>query len=316
MITTIRPAGATSTILTALLSSAILVCAADVAAAKGRHAAEPQAGFGALFRIAPPQLSAPATSAPVAPVRFFTINTVMAKQDGAAPASTAVRLAKTDETVSDAPSPAAHLEGAEPFGLFSFRSPEGAVSAKWRGMTADIAKEAAVMMQCRAAAERCAPGVASFVAIIDEARRHDGRERLDAVNHAVNQAIRYTTDMEQHGVADLWSAPLATFTSGRGDCEDYAIAKYVALREAGVAAEDLRILLVRDVAIGEDHAVLAARQSGHWLILDNRNMRLIEDNDIKHYMPLFAIDQSGVKLVAAPYAERAQEMAPAAALTK
>jgi predicted transglutaminase-like cysteine proteinase len=122
--------------------------------------------------------------------------------------------------------------------------------------------------------------------------------------------------MVQHGVADVWSAPLSTFTSGRGDCEDYAIAKYVALREAGVAAEDLRILLVRDVVINEDHAVLAAHQSGHWLILDNRNMRLIEDNDIKHYMSLFAIDQSGVKLVAAPYAERTTDMSPAATLSK
>jgi predicted transglutaminase-like cysteine proteinase len=268
------------------------------------------------MRITPPQLSVPATSVPAAPVRFFTISSVLAKQDGAAPASTAVRLAKNhetgDATVSDAPSPAAHLGGAEPFGLFTFRAPEGAVSTKWRGVSADIAKDAATMTQCRAAAERCAPGVARFVAIVDEARRHDGRERLDAVNRAVNQAITYTTDMVQHGVADLWSAPLATFTSGRGDCEDYAIAKYVALREAGVAAEDLRVLLVRDVVINEDHAVLAARQSGHWVILDNRNMRLIEDNDIKHLMPLFAIDQNGVKLVAAPYAERTTDVAPAA----
>jgi predicted transglutaminase-like cysteine proteinase len=282
MITTIRHAGATSTLLTTLLSTAILAGAADVATAKGRQATEPQTGFGALMRITPPQLSNPATAAPAAPARVFTISNVLAKQDGAAASVAAA-------------------QSSEPFGLFTFQAPEGPVSAKWHGVSVDIAKDAIVMTQCRAAPERCATGVARFVAIIDEARRHDGRERLDAVNQAVNQAIRYTTDMEQHGVADLWSAPLATFTSGRGDCEDYAIAKYVALREAGVAAEDLRILLVRDAAVREDHAVLAARQSGHWFILDNRNMRLIEDNDIKHFTALFAIDQSGVKLVAAPY---------------
>ena len=281
--------------LAILLSSAILVCAADVAAAKDHrtHATEPQTGFATLIRIAPLQLSDPAAPAPAAPVRFFTINNVMAKRDGAAPASTTLP-AKAD----------AHRTGGEPFGLFAFQAPEGAVSAKWRGVSADIAQDAILMTQCRAAPERCAPGVARFVAIIDEARRLDGRERLDAVNRAVNQAIHYTTDIAQWGVDDLWSSPSVTFTTGRGDCEDYAIAKYVALREAGVAAEDLRILLVRDAAIGEDHAVLAARQSGHWFILDNRNMRLIEDTDITYLVPLFAIDQAGVNLVAAPYAER------------
>ena len=43
----------------------------------------------------------------------------------------------------------------------------------------------------------------------------------------------------------------------RGDCEDYAIAKYVALREAGVARENLQLVLVRDRAVRQDHAVLA-----------------------------------------------------------
>ena len=54
------------------------------------------------------------------------------------------------------------------------------------------------------------------------------------------------------------------------DCEDYAIAKYVALREAGVEAADLRFLLVRDRLAG-DHAVLGVRYEGRWLILDNRH---------------------------------------------
>jgi predicted transglutaminase-like cysteine proteinase len=304
-------------VLAALLSSALVMCVTNaVAKERKSHSAEQQTGFATLIRIAPPQLSDPAKSpASPAPLRFFTINKVLAKLDGSAP-PTSVRLAKDDDgkTASDATAQVPRIEGTEPFGLFAFRAPEGAVSAKWRGVMADMAKEADVMTQCRASPDRCAPGAARFLAVIDDARRLDGRERLDAVNRAVNEAIHYTTDMVQFGVVDVWSAPLATFTTGRGDCEDYAIAKYVALREAGVAAEDLRILLVRDTAIRDDHAVLATRQAGHWLILDNRNMRLIDDSDIKHFMPLFAIDQSGVKLVAAPYVERMidrEEIAPA-----
>ncbi len=81
---------------------------------------------------------------------------------------------------------------------------------------------------------------------------------------------------------------------GAGDCEDYAIAKFVALRLAGVSPDDLRIVIMRDTVRGEDHAVAAARLDGRWLTLDNRRMAMVEDADIRNYRPLFVIDQSGV----------------------
>ena len=85
-------------------------------------------------------------------------------------------------------------------------------------------------------AERC-PGVArNFLAIVAAGRAQTGRGRIGVINRAINLAIRPMSDMAQWGVPDRWSAPLDTFTTGRGDCEDYAIAKYVALTEAGVAA--------------------------------------------------------------------------------
>jgi predicted transglutaminase-like cysteine proteinase len=48
-------------------------------------------------------------------------------------------------------------------------------------------------------------------------------------------------DMKQLGVRDRWSYPLETLTTGRGDCEDYAIAKYVPLVDAGVPKEDVKL---------------------------------------------------------------------------
>jgi hypothetical protein len=89
-----------------------------------------------------------------------------------------------------------------------------------------------------------------------------------------------------------------------GDCEDYAIAKYVALRHAGVPESNLRVLLVKDQAVHLDHAVLAARDEGHWVILDNRWSRLADDNELRQFLPLFALNHSGVMLFAAPYANR------------
>src|SRR5262249_24562573 len=111
-------------------------------------------------------------------------------------------------------------------------------------------------------------------------------------------------DMAQHGVADLWSPPLATLSSGRGDCEDYAIAKYAALRAAGTPDENLRLLLVRDRAVGQDHAVLAVRHADVWLVLDNRYALLKEASELSHFSPLFALNHGAVKLFAAPYVMR------------
>ena len=89
-------------------------------------------------------------------------------------------------------------------------------------------------------AEGCPSYAAQFLRLIKAVKAKSGRDQLDEANRAVNMAIRYVSDYAQHGEADRWSAPLATFATGKGDCEDYAIAKYVALREAGFPEGDLR----------------------------------------------------------------------------
>lgn len=103
------------------------------------------------------------------------------------------------------------------------------------------------------------------------------------------------SDLAQYGVEDLWTSPLATLTAGAGDCEDYAIAKLVALREAGMSQDDLRLVILRGISTGEDHAVVAVRVDGHWRILDNRFFLMLEDCDVTKVRPVFAIDAEGAK---------------------
>jgi len=151
---------------------------------------------------------------------------------------------------------------------------------------------------CDGDRDNCAsPAALKLLAIVDQARTRDGRARLGETNRAINLAIRATDD----GADDIWSSPLATFARGAGDCEDYAIAKLAALRLAGIAADDLRVVVVRDVRAGEDHAVAAAKLDGHWLMLDNRRMAMVEDDVARTYQPLFVLYQSAVmKYVDAP----------------
>jgi predicted transglutaminase-like cysteine proteinase len=256
------------------------------------------------------------------PATFFSINAVLAKLDAQRGHGTdAVRLAALtpSNTATDAPhaDKEAPAVGAEPFGLFTFRAPDGLLWRKWRGVEASLVKEQAVLDQCRADAANCAPHAAQFLRLINAVSSKSGRDKLDEANRGVNAAIRYVSDPAQHGEADRWSTPLATYASAKGDCEDYAIAKYVALTAAGFSRNDLQLVLVRDRAVRQDHAVLAARLDGRWLLLDNRFSTLLEDSEASRFTPLFAIDHHGVHLFAAPYALRPTlagevEAAPAA----
>jgi predicted transglutaminase-like cysteine proteinase len=241
-------------------------------------------------------------SAAFGPARFFTINQVLAKRSRGTSAPLELAAIDPGKTATDAATLLEAHSSVEPFGLFTFKAPEGQLWAKWRKARADMQAEASVLAKCRAEPEHCMPAAARFNTIVAEATAAQGRARLTLVNERVNAAIRYASDYEQYGVADLWSAPLASLDSGRGDCEDYAIAKYALLRQAGVADSDLHVLLVRDNAVHLDHAVLAVRDDGHWLILDNRWNRLTEDSELYQFAPLFALDEEGVKLFAAPYA--------------
>jgi hypothetical protein len=63
---------------------------------------------------------------------------------------------------------------------------------------------------------------------------------------------------------------------------------------AGVSPDDIRIVVLRDLLHGEDHAAVLARLDGHWLMLDNRRMAMIEDIDVRNHRPLFVIDDGGV----------------------
>jgi len=244
-----------------------------------------------------------AQTKPPATARVFTINELLAKHDAGRPdAAGKVAAVRRDGTVNDAAPSLRGAPGPEPFGLYAFRAPDGLLWTKWRGLEADLVKEMKQVEDCRADRKNCSAAAKRFVLIAEEAKSRSGRARLEVANRLMNGAIRYVSDAQQHGTPDRWTAPLAALAAEAGDCEDFAIAKYAALRDAGVREEDMRLVLVRDTKIRIDHAVLAVRHEGEWLVLDNRRPFVTDTMELAHYMPLFTLDREGVKLFAAPYA--------------
>ena len=178
---------------------------------------------------------------------------------------------------------------SEPFGLHSVEVTSSWLLNTWRGVQNDIRAESKILMRCRAQAEDCPPAARTFLEIITEGRAHTGRARIGIINRAINLAIRAKRDPA------YWMAPLATLTNGSGDCKNYAIAKYVALAEAGVAEEDLRLVIIRDLSRDEDHAIVATRLGQNWIVLDNRWLALTRDVDLRRVVPLFVLDRDGLR---------------------
>jgi predicted transglutaminase-like cysteine proteinase len=184
---------------------------------------------------------------------------------------------------------AAPPAASEPFGVAA-TSERDQASREWQRLTREIRRDAKIVEACRIAPNDCPSAAAlRLLAILREAGQYAGRARIGLINRAINLAVRPVSDLVQHGIEDVWSSPLATLASGQGDCEDYAILKFLALMQAGIAADDLRLVVMRDIRRRIDHAVLSVRITDRWLILDNRHHVMVEDVLLRHYVPLLVL---------------------------
>ena len=114
-------------------------------------------------------------------------------------------------------------------------------------------------------------------------------EQVKAVNVLINR-WPYRTDMDVWGVMDYWETP-AEFFQKSGDCEDFAIAKYFALRDLGFPASQMRIVVLKDTLRNLDHAVTAVYLDGDAWILDNLSNAVLSHKRLSHYRPQFSVNE-------------------------
>ncbi|HVL30388.1 MAG TPA: transglutaminase-like cysteine peptidase [Sphingomicrobium sp.] len=165
-----------------------------------------------------------------------------------------------------------------------------------------------------------APASAGSTAFASALSGRSPIERLEAVNRYVNQRVRFVDDIRQYGVADHWTSAADTLRRGRGDCEDYAIAKLQLLRRAGFADKDLYLVILHDSLRRADHAVLVARADDRLLVLDNGTDRLIDSHDMPDYRPIVSFSGNrawihGYRREAPPMVLASNQVAPATALS-
>ncbi|MFT5438155.1 MAG: putative transglutaminase-like cysteine proteinase [Alphaproteobacteria bacterium] len=127
-------------------------------------------------------------------------------------------------------------------------------------------------------------------AFLDTIRDRPTITQIDLVNREMNSR-KYVTDIINWNIVDYW-APPGDFLRKNGDCEDYAIAKYLSLRELGFDPNLMRICVVYDTNLRVHHAVLAVEWLNDYLILDNQIRKTVSHRRIRHYKPVYAINEA------------------------
>lgn len=124
------------------------------------------------------------------------------------------------------------------------------------------------------------------------------RAKLELVNNFMNQTP-FLSDLEHWGKEDYWATPVEFLSTNGGDCEDYSIAKYFALRSLGVPDEKLRITYVKELVIyNEAHMVLAyfPTPDAEPLVLDNINKSIRPASARTDLLPVYSFNGSGLWL--------------------
>lgn len=123
-------------------------------------------------------------------------------------------------------------------------------------------------------------------------------EKINRINDFFNRRVVFVDDIEAWGKTDYWATPLESLGRGRGDCEDFAIAKYVSLRSLGVPLDRLRLTYVRAQIGGgsQAHMVLAYYPSprAEPLILDNLVGDILPASRRGDLFPVFSFNSEGL----------------------
>jgi len=135
-------------------------------------------------------------------------------------------------------------------------------------------------------------------------REYPALRQLQQVNTFFNR-WPYMLDQDLYNVPDYWAAPLE-FITRSGDCEDYAITKYFALKRIGIKPSTMRIVILEDSIRNVTHAVLTVTINSTTYVLDNMSDTLFPDSLYTHYRAQFSFNEHTLRLHLYPHPTLAQ----------
>jgi predicted transglutaminase-like cysteine proteinase len=160
---------------------------------------------------------------------------------------------------------------------------------KWTGMLKRFDEEKIIVRNCKPKTGVECP-YDTWDVFIDKLGKQSVRKQIEVVNRHMNEA-RYIIDPINWGVEDYWATP-GQFFFKEGDCEDYAIVKYMTLRRLGFDKDKMRIVVLQDLNLAIAHAVLVVQYKGQNLVLDNQISGVVKASSIHHYKPFYSINET------------------------
>ncbi|MEZ5625915.1 MAG: transglutaminase-like cysteine peptidase [Rhodocyclaceae bacterium] len=127
-------------------------------------------------------------------------------------------------------------------------------------------------------------------------------EQLREANDFFNRQVQFLDDSVVWQQKDYWATPLETLAKRAGDCEDFVIAKYLSLRQLGIADEKLRLIYVRARIGGERSSLTQAHMvlgyfetpTSEPLVLDNLVGDIQPASRRTDLFPVFSFNSSGL----------------------
>ncbi|AFS36470.1 transglutaminase-like cysteine peptidase [Alteromonas macleodii] len=142
--------------------------------------------------------------------------------------------------------------------------------------------------------------VAALEAALHALESKGVKDQLLGVNAFFDEHIQYATDDIVFKEKDYWATPSELFGHSRGDCEDYAIAKYVALLHLGIDSSKLRLIYVK-AKIGRSRVTQAHMVLGYYdspssdpLVLDSLVSNVLPGSQRTDLIPVFSFNDSGI----------------------
>jgi len=127
-------------------------------------------------------------------------------------------------------------------------------------------------------------------------------DKLKRINEFINRKFQFVDDSVLWKQADYWATPLEMMGKSAGDCEDFAIIKYTALKDIGVSTDKLRLSYVKakiggvNSNVSQAHMVLTyyAEPDAEPLILDNLITEIRPASRRPDLTPVFSFNHEGV----------------------
>ncbi|WP_420934308.1 transglutaminase-like cysteine peptidase [Alteromonas sp. A081] len=126
------------------------------------------------------------------------------------------------------------------------------------------------------------------------------KEKLIGVNTFFDKHIDYALDAEVFNEHDYWATLGELIGHSKGDCEDFAIAKYVALLHLGIDRNKLRLIYVK-AKIGRSRITQAHMVLGYYdmpssdpLVLDSLVSSVLPGSQRTDLVPVFSFNDSGI----------------------